>query len=116
MTRTSMICLLVVTSASLSRADAPKTASRRVTIAITQDGFDPDKIRVAAEQPITLVITRQTDQTCAKRVVIEIGDGKKIAKDLPLGKSIEIATTFARRGELRYACAMDMLSGVIVVQ
>lgn len=76
----------------------------------------PGGLTSDAAQLDTLVITRKTDSTCAKRVVVQLGDGKKIEKDLPLDKAVEVPATFAKKGELRYACGMDMISGVIVVE
>ena len=93
-----------------------KPLPRRIEISVTAKGFEPDRVQVSATQPVTLVITRKTDRTCAKRVVIQLGDGKKVEQDLPLDKAVEIPLSFAKKGELRYACAMDMISGVILVQ
>lgn len=47
---------------------------------------------------------------------LQLGDGKKIERDLPLDKTVEVPATFAKKGQLRYACSMDMISGVILVQ
>ena len=98
-------------------ADTAKpAASKRIEISVTSRGFEPGKIQVPAGQPVNLVFTRKTDRTCAKRVVIQLGDGKKVEKDLPLDTAVEILVTFAKKGELAYACAMDMITGVILVQ
>jgi plastocyanin domain-containing protein len=101
-------------------ADAPPApapaATTRLEISVTKRGFDPDNIHVPANKPVTLVFTRKTDSTCARSVVIKLDDGKKIEKELPLNKPIEIAVTFPKAGKLGYACAMDMAQGVIVVQ
>ena len=64
---------------------------------------------------MTLVFTRKTDQTCTKSVVIKLGDGNKLERDLPLDKPVEIAMTFPKAGKLGYACSMDMAKGIIVV-
>lgn len=102
---------------STSFADTAKvTAPKRVEISVTSKGFEPGKIVVPASQPITLVFTRKTDRTCAKRVVIQLGDGQKVEKDLPLDTVVEAPVTFAKMGELAYACSMDMITGVILVQ
>jgi plastocyanin domain-containing protein len=95
---------------------APTVVTDRVAITVTEKGFEPDGIRVAAGKPVTLVFTRKTDNTCAKEVVIEQADGTKIEKPLPLDQPIEIATTFPTAGTLAYACGMDMVKGTITVQ
>lgn len=93
-----------------------KPAVARIAIAVTEDGFAPDHVKVTHGQPTVLVFTRTTDATCAKAVILELGDGTKVKKDLPLRHPVEIAATFAKAGELRYACSMDMISGVVTVQ
>ena len=105
---------LLVSTAS---ADAPKAKdTSRIEIAVTKRGFDPDEIKVPAKKAVTLVFTRKTDQTCTKSVVLTLDDGKKIERDLPLDKSVEVAVTFPKAGKLGYACSMDMSKGIIVVQ
>lgn len=94
----------------------PAPAANRVEISVTRKGFSPDHVTVKKDQPVVLAFKRTTDATCAKAVVVEIGDGKKIQKELPLDQTVEIATTFAKAGELTYACGMDMVHGVMTVQ
>jgi hypothetical protein len=43
-------------------------------------------------------------------------DGKKLERDLPLDKPVEVAVTFPKAGKLGYACSMNMAKGVIFVQ
>ena len=82
---------------------------------MTRHGFEPGTITVPAKQLVQLVFTRTTDATCATRVVLDPGDGKPLARDLPLGQPVELAVTFPKAGKLVYACGMDMITGVIVV-
>jgi plastocyanin domain-containing protein len=117
-----LVCLPLVFSAC-KKDDAAKAApppsaggGARVEIAVTDKGFEPGDVTVPAGKPVTLVFDRKTDQTCAKQVVLDTGDGKKIEKDLPLNTPVEIATTFPKAGKLGYACAMDMMKGTITVQ
>lgn len=97
-------------------APPPASTGPRVEIAVTENGFEPRDVTVPAGKPVTIVFDRKTDQTCAKQVVLDTGDGKKIQKDLPLNTPVEIATTFPKAGKLGYACAMDMMKGTITVQ
>ena len=84
-----------------------------VAIRVTENGFEPAVVKVAAGQPVTLVVTRKTDRTCAKEFVLaEHG----IHRELPLDQAVEITFTPAHAGELMYACGMDMIKGKIVVQ
>jgi plastocyanin domain-containing protein len=88
----------------------------RLDISITKRGFDPDRVTVKKDEAVVLAFTRKTDSTCAKEVTIDLGDGKKVTKELPLDKTVEVPVVFHKTGELRYACAMDMLRGTIAVQ
>lgn len=110
-----LVCLPLVLFAC-KKAAPPPTAGARVEIAVTDNGFEPGDVSVPAGKPVTIVFDRKTDQTCAKQIVLDAGDGKKIQKDLPLNTPVEIATTFAKPGKLGYACAMDMMKGTITVQ
>lgn len=91
------------------------TTSRRIDIAVTQDGFTPDHVAVQAGERVTLAFTRQVERTCAKQVVIQLGGGETLQRALPLGETVAIDATFATAGELAYACPMDMITGVITV-
>ena len=112
----SLLVLFLTCSAGLARADAPTSRSPRFEIAITPSGFDPGTVNVPAKTPVTLVFTRKTDATCAKSIVVTLGDGKTIERALPLDQPVEIATTFPKAGTLEYACSMHMAKGTIVVQ
>jgi plastocyanin domain-containing protein len=111
-----LILLIPVALTGSVLADATPKSQSRIEVSVTKRGFDPDTINVVAGQPVTLVFTRKTDQTCTKSVVLTLDDGKKIERDLPLEKPIEIAVTFPKAGKLGYACSMDMSKGIIVVQ
>ncbi len=52
---------------------------------------------------VKLVVTRKTDRTCAKEIVIkDLG----INRPLPLNQPVEIIFTPKKQGQIRYACAM----------
>ena len=87
-----------------------------IAIEVTSQGFSPNKITVKKGVPVTFVFTRTSDKTCAKEVVIAVGDGTTIERALPLKQKVEVAMTFAKSGELSYACKMDMVTGTISVQ
>ena len=108
--------LIPVALAGAAMADAPIKKSPRIEVSVTKRGFNPDSINVPANKPVTLVFTRKTEQTCTKSVVLTMEDGKKIERELPLDKPVEIAVTFPKAGKLGYACGMDMAKGIIVVE
>jgi plastocyanin domain-containing protein len=87
--------------------------SGRVAITVTEQGFEPATVTVAAGKPVTLVVTRQTTKTCATELVMP---AQGINQPLPLGQAVEITFTPSQPGELNYACAMDMYRGRVIVK
>ena len=85
----------------------------RVELAVTERGFEPSEVQAKKGIPLTLVVTRKTDATCAKEIVIA---DQNIRKDLPLNQAVELTFTPGNSGEIRYVCGMDMIAGKIVVQ
>ena len=98
----------------LSAEDAVTTtdAGTEVTLYVTSKGFVPANVHVPAGKPVTLRVTRKTDKTCATELVMA---AKDIHQALPLNETVEITFTPDAPGELRYACGMDMIAGVITV-
>lgn len=85
----------------------------RVTVEVTQDGFVPKEIPAKVGQPITLVVTRKTDLTCAKQIIFaDLG----VEKELPMSQAVEVTVTPTKAGDLRFACSMDMVAGNLVVE
>ena len=104
------VSLLTLATAASAAEKAP---GQTIQIHVTGEGFVPANIQVKKGQPVTLVVTRKTDRTCATEIVIrDMG----INQPLPLNKPVTVKFTPTRSGQLRYACGMDMISGVIVVQ
>jgi len=89
-----------------------KNGVRTVNMEVTEDGYVPAKIKALKGEKLRLVITRKTDRTCAKEIVIK---EHGINKPLPLGKTVTVELTPKASGELKYACGMDMITGVIFV-
>jgi plastocyanin domain-containing protein len=82
-------------------------------MAVTEEGFVPERIPAKKGQPITLAITRKTDRTCARDIVFQGQDGKT---PLPLNKTVDVTYTPKASGELKFGCAMGMMvSGVLAV-
>ncbi len=84
-----------------------------VRITVTKNGYEPFRVKATAGKPLTLVVTRTTDETCATEIVIPDAG---ISQPLPLLKPVTITFTPTRTGELRYSCAMKMFQGVIDVR
>lgn len=96
------------------RAVAQATSDNRVVLSVTELGFEPSVVRVQAGKAVTLVVTRQTENTCATELVLPEA-GVKVA--LPL--HVPVAVTFlpAKSGTLRYGCGMQMMvSGRLLIE
>ncbi len=112
----ALVLPFALVGSAMADASAKKVTAPRIEVSVTKRGFNPDSIKVPANTLVTLVFTRKTDETCTKSVVLKLDDGKKIERELPLDKPVEIAMTFPKAGKLGYACSMDMAKGVIVVE
>jgi plastocyanin domain-containing protein len=84
-----------------------------VKITVTKNGFEPPTVKARAGQPLTLVVTRTTDVTCATEFVLPEED---LNVPLPLDQPVTIAFTPKQPGKLRYSCAMKMIFGDIEVR
>jgi plastocyanin domain-containing protein len=92
---------------------AAPPAVQSFELQVTGEGFVPSTIKVKQGQPVRLVVTRKTERTCATEIVIR---DQGINKKLPLNQPVTVEFTPRKSGQLRYACGMDMISGVIVVE
>lgn len=94
-------------------APAAKNGVNTVELAVTSKGFEPANVKVKAGQPVRLVVTRKTDKTCATEIVVaDLG----INQPLPLDTPVTVEFTPSESGTLRYACAMDHISGLVTIQ
>ena len=103
--------LLVATVGCSSK---PKVAEVKdvVNITVDKNGFSPSEIPARRGRPITLVFTRTSDETCATEVVIP---SENIRKALPLNQVVSLSFVPAKAGKIRFACAMNMVSGDLEV-
>ena len=89
-----------------------KNGVRTVEMTVTEDGFVPSKVKAWKGEKVRLVVTRKTDRTCAKEIVIK---DHGINQPLPLDKPVTVEFVPAKSGEIRYACGMDHISGVVFI-
>src|SRR5262245_73074 len=95
------------------KADAKK-APRQVDLKVTGKGFEPTPITVKKGEPLKLRITRTTDETCAKDLILP---DYNIEKELPLNKAVDVEFTPTKAGKLKYGCSMGMMiAGVLIVE
>jgi RND family efflux transporter MFP subunit len=94
-----------------SATAAAEVQSAKVTV--TEKGYEPDKVMLRAGVPVRLTVVRITDKTCGTEIVFPTLD---IKRALPLNEPVVIEFTPPKTGEIAFACGMNMLKGVIVVQ
>jgi plastocyanin domain-containing protein len=110
--RTATVILAAALAVAGCKRGAP-AQGEPVQITVTRNGYEPWRVEAAAGVPLTLVVTRKTDETCATELVLpEYGIDRK----LPLNEPVTITFTPARSGTLRYSCAMKMFQGQIDVR
>lgn len=105
----TMFAVFLLLGSSFASA---KENSQVITLTVTDKGFEPNTVDVKPGTPVVLKVTRKTDETCAKEIKIL---SKKITKALPLNKEVSIQIGSLEKGEIRFACGMDMMGGIINV-
>ncbi len=96
-----------------AKAAAKPNAGQRLEISVTSDGFVAADNKVKVGKPVTLVVTRKVERTCATEIVIK---EYAINKPLPLNEAVEVTFTPKKAGKIRYACGMDMIAGELVAE
>jgi hypothetical protein len=103
-------------SGATGTAPMPSAAAAEVQtakIAVTEKGYEPDEITLRPGIPTRLTVVRMTDKTCGT----DIGfPALNIKRALPLNEPVVIEFTPAMTGDIAFACGINMLKGVIVVQ
>ncbi len=85
-----------------------------IEMIVTDQGFEPQNVRVKQGEPVTLEITRKVDATCATEIVI---DEYGINTKLPLDTKVTVTFTPKKSGVLKYGCAMQkMIGGILKVE
>lgn len=108
----ALILTALLTMSALGRT-AEEMEKQTVILSVTEKGFEPSSIDVKLGVPLVLKVTRKTDATCATQVQIP---SQKIKKDLPLNKEVSIEIGKLEKGEIRFACGMNMLEGKIIAR
>jgi len=90
-----------------------KTPSQAARVVVSEQGFEPAKVTLRAGTPARITFIRTTDKTCATEVVFP---SLSIKRALPLNEAVDVEFTPAKAGEIAFACGMNMLKGVVVVQ
>lgn len=78
---------------------------------ITEKGFEPNELKVKPEVPVVLKITRKTNGTCAREIVVP---SKNLKVDLPLDKEVTVNIGKLQKGEIKFGCSMEMMVGGVM--
>jgi plastocyanin domain-containing protein len=89
-----------------------KDGVRTVEMQVTEDGFVPAKVKAIKGEKLRLVVTRKTERTCATEIVVK---DYGIEKKLPLNQPVTVEFTPSKSGEIRYACGMGHITGVVFI-
>ena len=90
-----------------------KEVIKNLDVKVTENGFEPSEIKVTPGTHVILNVTRKTDVTCATQIKIK---DKNIKEELPLNKTVKVDLGVLKKGDIRFACGMDMISGHIITQ
>ena len=85
---------------------------RTFELAVTEEGFVPARLKANKGETVRLVVTRKTDGTCAKELVVK---ERAISTPLPLGKAVTVEFKAGQTGEIQFACGMDHVKGVVFI-
>lgn len=85
---------------------------RTFELEVTEDGFVPARLKASKGETVRLVVTRKTDGTCAKELVIK---DRGIQTPLPLERAVTVELKAGKTGEIHFACGMDHVKGVVFV-
>lgn len=99
--------------AGCTRQGTQKPASDQIRLEVTDRGFVPAEVVVPKGKPVTLVITRKTDQTCATEIVLPRLNQRHA---LPLDQPVRIEIPEGVQDTLNDARGMNMLGGTIVAR
>ncbi len=112
--KAALTALALTFLACSSDAAAKPPLANKVTMSVTDKGFEPADLRVKSGEPVELTITRKTEDTCATEIVVDEYD---IKTKLPLNEAVLVKFTPTKAGTLKYGCAMQkMLGGKIYVE
>jgi plastocyanin len=93
-----------------SKIEIPKGAIR---VTVSKEGFTPKAIEVKAGQHVTLAFIRIDQENCGTEVEFP---NLNLKKELPLGKVVTVDIPAEKPGEFNFACGMNMLKGIVMVE
>ncbi len=87
--------------------------ARVVELRVTEKGFEPAEVVLERGEAVKLVVTRTTERTCARRILVE---GEGIDSALPLGQAVTLSLLPRKSGSIHYACATGKIAGALIIR
>ncbi len=112
--KSSFLVYGLALSVSAFGASAGAAEKQVVEVQALETGFTPKQIDVKPGIPVTLNVTRKTEDTCWAQIQVP---SKKIKVDLPVNKTVSLDLGKLEKGEIKFGCGMNMMdSGKILVK
>lgn len=92
----------------IAKAKTATSTSNEITIKVGNGAYDPSRIEVMANKPVTLNFLRTDASPCSEYVVFEELD---IHEQLPLNETHAIQFNSIKPGTYRFTCQMGMYQG-----
>lgn len=106
-----LIALITIFGLQVSYA---KEAPKIIDLKVTENGFEPSEIKVKPGTHVILHVIRTTNKTCATSIQVK---EKKIKASLEEeNKIVPVDLGIVKKGDIRFACGMDMISGHIIAE
>jgi sulfite exporter TauE/SafE len=94
--------------------DAAAAEGGVINISVTDNGYNPQRVRAPAGTPIKLVLTSENVHSCSRAFTIPALDMSKLLPETG-SETLEIPAQKAGT-KLQFACSMGMFTGVIIFQ
>lgn len=98
---------------SMDEPAQSKPVPQAMKVVVSERGFEPAQVTVRAGVPARLIFVRVSDKTCATEIAFP---SLKIRRELPLNKPVDVEWTPQQKGEVAFACGMNMFRGTVLVQ
>lgn len=95
------------------RAKRKLPAVQKVTVALTEKGYEPTSLKLRTAVPAKVTFIRKVSATCGTQIVIADYD---IKRDLPLNEPVLVEFTPKKSGTFAFTCGMGMLRGSLIVR
>lgn len=108
----SLVCLTTKVQAQ-RRAKRKAAAVQKVTVALTEKGYQPVSLKLRRGIPAQVTFIRKVSATCGTQVTIP---EYNIKRDLPLNEPVSVSFTPSKSGTFTFSCGMGMIRGSLIIR